>query len=121
MPTNTKTIFLFFTVCKDKDREKELSDWYDDIHIPDVEAIPGFTTCVRYRISDLTQTGDKATHGLPGDYLSVVESVDGPEIAIANLQKAIPDWVAAGRIGVGAGSLFEVLSSAIVVRENPPA
>ena len=117
----TKTIFLFYTVCKDKSREKDLSDWYDDIHIPDVEAIPGFTSCVRYRITELSQAGDTQPKELPGDYLSIVESTDEPEVAIANLQKAVPEWREAGRIGVGAGDLFEVISSAIITRENPPA
>src|SRR5690606_37502740 len=92
-----RTIFLFYTVCKDKSREKDLSDWYNDIHIPDVEAIPGFTRCVRYRITGLSQTGEPARRDVPGDYLSIVESIDDPETAIANLQKAIPEWQAAGR------------------------
>lgn len=116
----TKTIFLFYTVCKDKNREQELGDWYNDIHIPDVEAIPGFTRCVRYRITDLGLAGG-ATRDVPGDYLSVVESNDEPEVAIKNLQIASEQWRLAGRIGVGAGDLFQVVSSSIVVRENPPA
>lgn len=117
----TKTIFLFYTVCKDKSREKELSDWYDDIHIPDVEAIPGVTSCVRYRITELSQAGGNKPKELPGDYVSIVESIDEPKVAIANLQEAIPKWRESGRIGVGAGDLFEVVSSAIISRENPPA
>lgn len=117
----TKTIFLFYTVCKDKNREQELSDWYDDIHIPDVVAIPGFTSCIRYKITDQSTAGETVAKELPGDYLSIVESSDEPKVAIANLQKAIPEWQAAGRIGVGAGDLFEVVSSAVIERDNPPA
>ena len=117
----TKTIILFYTVCKDKDREQELSDWYDDIHIPDVEAIPGYTRCVRFRITDLSPAGEVQPRDMPGDYLSICESTDEPEVAIANLQEAIPKWYESGRIGVGAGDLFQVLSSSVLVRENPPA
>jgi hypothetical protein len=33
------------------DREDEYNDWYDNTHIPQIRAIPGFTAARRYRTS----------------------------------------------------------------------
>lgn len=32
----------------DPSREKELNDWYDSIHLPDILETPGFVRAVRY-------------------------------------------------------------------------
>ena len=40
-----------FTVennCRDTAREKELNDWYDTIHLPDILETPGFVRATRY-------------------------------------------------------------------------
>ena len=36
------------TNCSDPSREKEFNDWYDNIHMPDVLASPGFLASQRY-------------------------------------------------------------------------
>ena len=36
------------TNCSDPSREKEFNDWYDNIHMPDVLATPGFLSSQRY-------------------------------------------------------------------------
>ena len=37
--------------CKDPSRESEYNDWYDNIHMPNVLATPGFVSARRYEIS----------------------------------------------------------------------
>ncbi|MCJ7522038.1 MAG: hypothetical protein MUP21_07470 [Dehalococcoidia bacterium] len=34
--------------CVDPSREKELNDWYDNIHLPDILETPGFIRASRY-------------------------------------------------------------------------
>lgn len=115
-----KTIFLFYTICKDPSRDKELSDWYDKIHIPDVEAIPGFTSCIRYKLTDSQMSPDRPQQqDIKATYLSIVEAEVDVDTAIANLQKASASWRERGRIGQGAGDLFQVVSSKIITETNP--
>jgi hypothetical protein len=33
------------------DREDEYNDWYDNTHIPQIRAIPGFTAARRYKLT----------------------------------------------------------------------
>jgi hypothetical protein len=35
------------------DREDEYNDWYDNTHIPQIRAIPGFTAARRYKLTGL--------------------------------------------------------------------
>lgn len=114
-----KTMFVFFTRCKDPSREKELSDWYDNIHIPDVLTVPGVISCIRFRISDqqLVDDAPRLTFdaGLP-TYLSIVESRDDISVATARLREGIAQWQAAGRMS----DLYEMISMATVTHVNPP-
>lgn len=110
-----KTMFLFYTNCKIPEREQELSDWYDNIHIPDVEAIPGFTSCTRHRITD-RQFGTESRSQEPvATYLSIVEANLGVDAAVARLSEATMDWIERGRLS----DLFDVVESKIITEENP--
>jgi hypothetical protein len=114
-----RTMFVFYTMCKDPKREKELSDWYDNVHIPDVESLPGVLSCVRFEISDKQLTdGAPATKfdgGRPR-YLSIVESEDDVDLASTRLRDGIAQWHAANRMS----DLFDVISMATVSQVNPP-
>ena len=43
-----KWITIVGTNCADPAREKEYNDWYDNVHLPDILATPGFITANRY-------------------------------------------------------------------------
>ena len=59
------------------DQEDEYNRWYDEIHIPGIRAIPGFTGARRYRlVRDAGQVPDAIVH----DYLAVYD-LDAPDIA----------------------------------------
>jgi hypothetical protein len=116
--TSPKTVFLFYTKCVDAEREDELSTWYDDVHIPDVEAIPGFTTCTRYHLTDrsLAEQGTGSSGSAhEATYLSIVEAEVGLDDAISRLREASQDWRGRGRMI----DLFQVLSAEIVTVANP--
>ncbi|MCJ7522191.1 MAG: hypothetical protein MUP21_08255 [Dehalococcoidia bacterium] len=34
--------------CSDPSKEKELNDWYDNVHLPDILETPGFLCAARY-------------------------------------------------------------------------
>ena len=59
--------------CKDLGRETEYNDWYDNVHMPNVLATPGFVSAARYEISS-PQEGR-------GKYIAVyeIETDDLPE------------------------------------------
>ena len=45
-------LFIVESNCGDPAREKEFNDWYDNIHMPDVLATPGFLSSQRYIIKE---------------------------------------------------------------------
>ena len=111
----TKTTFLFYTNCRAAGREQELSEWYDNIHIPDVEAIPGFAACARYRLTNRRLGNVGPSQEIAASYLSIVETNLDADTAIARLSAAVADWASRGRMS----DLFEVVASEIVTEENP--
>src|ERR1700722_7134919 len=38
----------------DADREKEYNDWYDNTHVPEITAVPGFLSARRYKVHGAT-------------------------------------------------------------------
>jgi hypothetical protein len=50
------------------DREDEFNDWYDNIHVPEICAVPGFVSARRFKVPG-TGEGDG---GLP-EYLAIYE------------------------------------------------
>jgi len=65
--------------------DETFNHWYDEIHLPEVLAVPRFVAAHRYRLAE-TVTGD----GLPR-YLAVYEiEADDASAAIAALKSATP-------------------------------
>ena len=59
--------YLVFTNARDG-RDDEFNEWYDDVHLAEVVAVPGFTGAERYAIRPLS--GDPA----PSDrYLEIYD------------------------------------------------
>ena len=50
-------------------REDEYNDWYDNVHLPEVVALPGFVAATRYKVSDAQMV--PGTDALP--YCAVYE------------------------------------------------
>jgi hypothetical protein len=60
-------------------REDEFNTWYDEVHLPEVCAVPGFVGARRYRRSA------SADDGMP-DYLAVYDIVaEDPAACVADL------------------------------------
>ena len=62
------------------------NDWYDDIHLPEVLALSGFTSARRFRMSEVqlaSQGGfESVSSRFPNRYVATYE-VEGPDLAAA--------------------------------------
>ena len=65
-----KGIMVVQSAPVDDDREKEYNDWYDNTHIPEITAVPGFVSARRYKVHGET--------GAPA-YLAIYE-IDADEL-----------------------------------------
>jgi hypothetical protein len=69
-----KAILVVHSQPSDPSREDEYNDWYDNTHLPEVCAVPGFVAATRFQI-----VGDMTPNGLvPPDpsrpaYLAIYE------------------------------------------------
>jgi hypothetical protein len=61
------------------EREDEYNKWYNEVHLPDVLAVPGFVSARRFKIA---QDDNK----LPASYLALYEmETDDPETSLQDL------------------------------------
>lgn len=63
-----KGIMVVQSAPVDPAREDEYNDWYDNTHVPEICAVPGFVSARRYKVHDATR-GDAAAPA----YLAVYE------------------------------------------------
>ena len=70
-----------FVVMMDIDRahEAEFNGWYDQEHIPERRACPGFLSATRYRGLDEAPGGRKLAEEMAPRYLAVYE-VESPDV-----------------------------------------
>jgi Domain of unknown function (DUF4286) len=67
--------------------EKEFNRWYDEIHLPDVVALPGFKSATRFRARiQVLPPSEKPAF----DYLAIYELEDVDQ-ALASLEKFGPE------------------------------
>ena len=84
-------VLVFLTNCPDASREEEFNNWYNNVHFKDILKLPGFKGATRYRIA----APPEAPHA---KYLAVYEIEGDIGKAMAELDKARPQWAAAGRM-----------------------
>lgn len=99
-------VLVFITNCPDASREEEFNNWYNNIHFKDILKLPGFKGATRYRIAHAPE----APHG---KYLALYE-IEGDILkAVAEVQKSIPEWAAAGRMFDGSEVFYSAPYEAI--------
>lgn len=79
-------------------REAEFNRWYDEQHVPDLLAVPGFLSAQRFHLTDA------AGEGNPGwSYLALYEiESDDPDALMAEVR---------ARLGTGAMPISDALDS----------
>jgi hypothetical protein len=80
------------TNCADRLREEEFNDWYSNIHIPDLLAVPGFVRAARYVNPDPSSWET-------GKYLAIYEiETDNIQDVVDGMATSFPKWNEQGRL-----------------------
>jgi hypothetical protein len=58
----SKGIMVVQSAPVDPAREKEYNDWYDNTHVPEITAVPGFVSARRYKVHGPTGSDDAPTY-----------------------------------------------------------
>lgn len=66
-----EAVFLPFTDPSSSDQDRAFNDWYEEVHLPEVLDVPGFTAASRYRVTDIDMLGRPWVS--PHEYLAVYE------------------------------------------------
>ena len=75
-------------------RDEEFNKWYDEVHLPDVRAVPGIAGAQRYDLVDFTPDGvaDAADAPAPAHrYLAVYDLEGTPESVFAEFSARMAD------------------------------
>jgi hypothetical protein len=89
-----KAKFVVYTRPKTPDREDEYNKWYDETHIPELRALPGFVDARRYKRSTTTTGPEGVDPSLP-EYMAIYDlEADDLQAVFDGLSRA----VAAGTI-----------------------
>ena len=105
--------------CSDPVHEQEMNDWYDNVHIPDCLASPGYVSVLRYEIGTPKEGR--------GKYLTLYEihcdDIDRC-IQIRNerreRERAIGSYDGGGKYAVGVGSSRYQRIRPVFTKENTP-
>ncbi len=89
-------VFLAYAAPVAPERESELNKWYDEQHLPDVLALPGFTAAQRYAMTGVNMVGQTWVTDNP--YLTVYEHMHDSEAAYGAAFGQIRDRIAAGTV-----------------------
>ena len=78
------------TLCGDRAREDEWSQWYDDVHIPDILGIDGFVAATRWKLVTPTPFGS--------NFLAIYDVHGDVGAAQGNLGAAVPGLFKSGHM-----------------------
>jgi hypothetical protein len=70
-------------------REDEFNDWYDNVHIPDLLAIPGILSAHRYDLLDTAINRDPAMPPPAHRYLCVYEMEGNADAIMAKVRESV--------------------------------
>jgi hypothetical protein len=107
-----KAILVALNEPADPAHDADYHRWYDDVHIPDITALPGFVSATRYRVSK-TQMGG-ATPDAPA-YLAIYEiDTDDLDATIKGIGAGVREGT------VRQGSPPQASNSSLIVYEELP-
>jgi hypothetical protein len=88
-----KGIMVVQSAPASPDREDEFNDWYDNTHVPEICAVPGFISARRYKMH-----GAVAEDGDAPAYLAIYE------IEADDLTAPVAEWRARSAAGLAHGT-----------------
>jgi hypothetical protein len=95
-----KAVMVVLSSPSDPSREAEYNEWYDNTHLPEVCAIPGFVGARRFKVSD---AGLMSVDPAAPAYLAIYE-LDADDLATTCKELIV-------RSGDGRVQMSDVLSS----------
>ena len=100
--------------CADPLRERELNDWYDNVHLPDILETPGFLRAVRYENTGPSDGQGKyvAMYEIESDDLETTLAVFSDNVNTKAAQGRMSDLV----VAVG-GGLFRQITPVMQRKE----
>ena len=82
-----ETVFMPFTESASKEEDEEFNRWYQEVHLPEVLGVPGFSAASRYKETGMNMTGRPWPIRFP--YLAVYELADGSKDAFDAAMKEL--------------------------------
>jgi hypothetical protein len=70
-------------------RDEEFNDWYDNVHVPDLLAIPGVLSAHRYDLLETEINRDPAMPAPTHRYLCVYEMEGDIDATMAKIQESV--------------------------------
>ncbi|HVX23177.1 MAG TPA: hypothetical protein VHB02_17685 [Acidimicrobiales bacterium] len=67
-----RAVMLVFAHPAGPDAEDEFNEWYDEVHLKDLLAVPGIVGATRYRLGDV-QPGTASVTATTAPYLAIYE------------------------------------------------
>lgn len=110
-----RLVLVVTTNSKDPAREKEFSEWYNRVHLPDVLGVEGFVAAARY----------ENTHHRPGEprFLALYEiKTRDVKATMKALAARAPEWRAKGHLHdcleVVLANTFELIPGSVQTRKK---
>ncbi len=91
-----RSVMLVFSDPVDRSREAEYNDWYQNVHLPEVLAVPGIVGAQRWAFSPEQRTPD-VVPPTGHRYLTVYE-IDGDDSSAETITARIAELTARGQI-----------------------
>ena len=82
-----ETVFMPFTESASEEEDEEFNRWYQEVHLPEVLGVPGFSAASRYKETGINMTGRPWPIRFP--YLAVYELADGSKDAFDAAMKEL--------------------------------
>jgi hypothetical protein len=115
-------LFIVYTNPKTDEDEAAYNDWYTNVHLPDITAIPGFIAATRYQIAP--ESAGNTRHR----YMAIYEIADAVAVqeAMANLAAArdslrMADVLQRSGEGAAVTSYWQQISERVTGAPRQPA
>jgi hypothetical protein len=94
-------------------REVEFNDWYTNVHLPEVVAIPGIVAAQRFKVHSVQRVPDNPEPSFR--YIALYEFEGDPGAAFEALNKAIANGMQLSEsVGRSASHLFQPVSERVM-------
>jgi hypothetical protein len=87
-------VLVVYTNPVSPELETDFNDWYDQVHLPEVLSVAGFTSATRYRLADVQMPGSAAAAAAQRHRYLAIYEVDDLATAAEALRAAAPAMTA---------------------------